>query len=128
MTDTRNLMHSPSYGNLQAVAKTDDFRFIETYHIILSFKIGKNISSYITTLFVVLRIGSDLNTYDLFPVRLIVFYVRFEILTVMVVKSPIFWDITLYSQLKDNQRFGRTCRVHLQGRKMCQARHQHEVV
>jgi hypothetical protein len=36
-------------------------------------------------------------------------------------KSPIFWDITPCSPLKMNQRFGRTSRLHLQGRRTSQA-------
>jgi hypothetical protein len=32
-----------------------------------------------------------------------------EVLTAVVMKSPIFWDITPFSPLKVNQRFGGTC-------------------
>jgi hypothetical protein len=32
----------------------------------------------------------------------------------MVTKCSVFWNITLYSALKVNQRFGRTCRLSLQ--------------
>jgi hypothetical protein len=42
-------------------------------------------------------------------------YVGFEVLTVVVMKSYIFWDITPCSLLKVNQCFGGTCRVHVQG-------------
>jgi hypothetical protein len=35
-------------------------------------------------------------------------YVGFEILTEVVMKSTIFWDITLCSTLKKNRRFGGT--------------------
>jgi hypothetical protein len=52
--------------------------------------------------------------------------VGFEVLTPMVMKSSIFFDITPCSQLKVNRRFGRTCRPHLQGRRMSQARIQPE--
>jgi hypothetical protein len=48
---------------------------------------------------------------------------RFEILTAMVVKISIFWDITLCSPLKVNLRFGGICRLHLQGRRISKARH-----
>jgi hypothetical protein len=37
-----------------------------------------------------------------------------------------FWDITPCSPLKFNRRFGRTCRLHLQGRKISQARNQRD--
>jgi hypothetical protein len=48
------------------------------------------------------------------------------ILTTVVIKSSIVWDITLCSPLKVNWCFGGTCRFHLQG-KINQARHQHDV-
>jgi hypothetical protein len=41
--------------------------------------------------------------------------VRYEVLTAVIMKSSIFWDITLYSSLKFNRRFGGTCRLHLLG-------------
>jgi hypothetical protein len=41
-------------------------------------------------------------------------------------KVPRFWDITPCSPLKVNQRFGGTCRLHLQGRKIRQSKKQHE--
>jgi hypothetical protein len=41
-------------------------------------------------------------------------------------KSAIFWDITPCSLLKVNRRFGRTCRNHLQGRRISRARNQSE--
>jgi hypothetical protein len=39
-------------------------------------------------------------------------FVGFEVM-----KSTILWDITQYSQLSVNRRFGGTYRLHLQGRK-----------
>jgi hypothetical protein len=50
----------------------------------------------------------------------------FESLTTLVTKSSVFWDITPCSPLKINRRFGRTCHLHLQGRRISQARNQHE--
>jgi hypothetical protein len=44
-------------------------------------------------------------------------HVRFEVLTTVVMKSTIFWDITPCSLLSVNRRFGRTYRLYLQGRK-----------
>jgi hypothetical protein len=38
-----------------------------------------------------------------------------EVLTAVVMRSSIFWDITLCSKLKINWCFGGTCRLHLQG-------------
>jgi hypothetical protein len=44
--------------------------------------------------------------------------VGFEVLTAMVMKSSIFWDIPPWSTLKVNRRFGGTSRLHLQGRRI----------
>jgi hypothetical protein len=41
--------------------------------------------------------------------------VGFEVLTAVVMKSPIFWDIMPCSLLKVNQYFRGTCYLHLQG-------------
>jgi hypothetical protein len=43
--------------------------------------------------------------------RIKFFLVRFEVITAVVMKSTIFWDITPYSPLKVNRRFGGTCRL-----------------
>jgi hypothetical protein len=48
--------------------------------------------------------------------------VGFEVFTAVVRKSCIFWYITSCSPLKVNWRFGGTCRHHLQGRTVSQAR------
>jgi hypothetical protein len=53
-------------------------------------------------------------------------YAGFEVLTAVVMKSSIFWDITMCSPLKVNRRFGRICRLHLEGRRIGQTRNQHE--
>jgi hypothetical protein len=50
----------------------------------------------------------------------------FELLTAVVMKSTIFWDITPCSPLSVNRRFGGTYRIHLQGRIICRARNQRE--
>jgi hypothetical protein len=44
-------------------------------------------------------------------------YVGCEVLTSVVVKSTLFWDITPWSPLSVNRRFGETYRLHIQGRK-----------
>jgi hypothetical protein len=41
-------------------------------------------------------------------------------------ESSLFWDITPCSPLKVNWPFGETCRLHLQGRRISQARNQLE--
>jgi hypothetical protein len=43
-------------------------------------------------------------------------YTGFEVLTTVVIKSTVFWDITPFSLLKVNRRFRVTCLLHLQGR------------
>jgi hypothetical protein len=45
-----------------------------------------------------------------------VYIVGFEVLTAVVMKSFIFWDVTPCSLLKVDRRFGGTFRFHLQGR------------
>jgi hypothetical protein len=49
-----------------------------------------------------------------------------EVLTTVVIKSTIFWDITPCSPFKVNQRLGGTYRLHLQGRRRSRARNQRE--
>jgi hypothetical protein len=44
-----------------------------------------------------------------------ILYVGFEVLTAVVIKSYIFWDMTLCSPLKVNLHFGVACHLHLQG-------------
>jgi hypothetical protein len=44
-------------------------------------------------------------------------YVGFEVLTAVVMKSTIFWDITRCTPLSVNRRFGGTYRLRLQGRR-----------
>jgi hypothetical protein len=46
--------------------------------------------------------------------------VGFEILTAVVMKSTIFWDITPCSLLQVNRRSGGTYSLHFQGRKISQ--------
>jgi hypothetical protein len=47
--------------------------------------------------------------------------VGFGVLTTMVMKSTIFWDITPCSPLKVNRRFGGKCYLYRQGRRIIQA-------
>jgi hypothetical protein len=54
--------------------------------------------------------------------------VGFEVLTTVVMKSSVFWDITLCSLLKVNHCFRQTCHLHLQGWRISQARNQREVL
>jgi hypothetical protein len=56
----------------------------------------------------------------------IIDYFRIEVLTAVVMKSTVFWGITLCNPLKANRRFGGTCRLHIQGRRISQARNQRD--
>jgi hypothetical protein len=58
------------------------------------------------------------------PVIRTVSSVGFEFLTAVVMKSSVIWDITPCSPSKGNRYCGGTCRLHLQGRRMCRARNQ----
>jgi hypothetical protein len=55
-----------------------------------------------------------------------ILYVGSEVLTAVVMKSAIFWDITPCSPLKVSRRFGRTYRLHFQGQRISRARNQRE--
>jgi hypothetical protein len=46
----------------------------------------------------------------------------YEVLTAVIMDSTIFWDITPFSSMNVNRSFGGTCRLHLEGRKINQAR------
>jgi hypothetical protein len=50
------------------------------------------------------------------------YFVENEVLTGIVMKSSVFWDITPYILLKVKRRFGGTCRLHLQGWRVSQTR------
>jgi hypothetical protein len=54
------------------------------------------------------------------------YYLGFEVLTAVVMKSTIFWDITACSPLKANRRYGGIYCLHLQGLKIIRARNQRE--
>jgi hypothetical protein len=56
----------------------------------------------------------------------ILFNVGFEVLTAVVMKSTIFWDLLLCSPLSVNRRFGGTYCLHLQSLRVSQTRKQHE--
>jgi hypothetical protein len=50
--------------------------------------------------------------------------VGFEVLTAVIKKSTVFWDITPCSQWKVKGRFGGTYRLHLQDQRISRARNQ----
>jgi hypothetical protein len=52
--------------------------------------------------------------------------VGFKVLTPVVMMNTIFWDITPCSPLKVNRCSGGICDLHLQGKRINQARNQHE--
>jgi hypothetical protein len=57
------------------------------------------------------------NRNPSFRSRLVTKNMFIEVLTAVVMKSTIFWDITPCSPLSVNRRFGGTYRLHLHGRK-----------
>jgi hypothetical protein len=54
--------------------------------------------------------------------------VGFEVLTAVFMKSSTFWDVTPCSLLKVNWCFGRICCLHLQGRKISEAKNQQSLL
>jgi hypothetical protein len=50
----------------------------------------------------------------------------FEVLTAVIMKKSVCWDITSYIPLKVKRRFGGTYRIHFQGRRMSQAKNEPE--
>jgi hypothetical protein len=55
------------------------------------------------------------------------FYVQFdEVLTAVVVKGFIFWEITPCGRVRDNRHFGGACHFHLQGWRISQARNRRD--
>jgi hypothetical protein len=52
--------------------------------------------------------------------------VIFEVLTAVIMKSSIFWDITPRGPMKVNRIFGGTCHLNLEDRRISQARNQRE--
>jgi hypothetical protein len=67
-------------------------------------------------------IGSNVTASDThgYNDKLCFSCVGLEFLTPVVIKSSVFWDMTPCSPLKTNRRFGGTCRLHLQGRRIQQ--------
>jgi hypothetical protein len=53
-------------------------------------------------------------------------FVEFEVLTAVVMKSTIFWDITPCSPLRVNRRFGGTYCLRFQGGRISRERNQRE--
>jgi hypothetical protein len=53
-------------------------------------------------------------------------HVRLEVLTAVVMKASVIWDISPYSPLKIKWHFSQTCHLHLQGWRVSQARNKHE--
>jgi hypothetical protein len=54
--------------------------------------------------------------------------VRFEMITTVLMKGSILWDITPCSLLKVNQCFRGTCCLHFQGQRISQVKNQCEAV
>jgi hypothetical protein len=61
-----------------------------------------------------LRLLFNIQRLENFTALIYMYSVRYEVLTAVVMKSSVFWDITRCSPLKVNVRFGGTCHLHLQ--------------
>jgi hypothetical protein len=53
-------------------------------------------------------------------------HIGFEALTTVIMKRSLCWNITPFHLLRFKWRYGEKCRLHLQGRRMSQAKNQHE--
>jgi hypothetical protein len=61
----------------------------------------------------------QVDKYVVFEVlKMVTMMAGFEVLTAVVMKSTIFWDIMRYSPLRANTCFRGTYRLHLQDRKI----------
>jgi hypothetical protein len=67
-----------------------------------------------STLILIRKYIRQIFIYTEFTIELLR-YVGFEVLTAVVMKCSIFWDVTLSSPLKLKGCFGGTCHLHLQG-------------
>jgi hypothetical protein len=56
------------------------------------------------------------------------YYIGLEVLTAVLMKSSIFWDLIPYSPLKVNRNFGGPICLPLQGQRICHARNNLEEV
>jgi hypothetical protein len=56
------------------------------------------------------------------PAKFCRYCVGSEVITAVLIKTSVFWNITPQSQLKVNRRFGIICSYHLQGRRVIQAK------
>jgi hypothetical protein len=67
------------------------------------------------------------NNSSLIFIRVIrVYYAVFEVLRTVVMKSAVCWDTAMCCPLRVNQRLEGTFRLHLQSRRISEARHQRE--
>jgi hypothetical protein len=106
-----------------------DIRYIALHEPPLRLVTAKSYHPILKNIYIKYRVqASPLNKYfswKWWPIH----YSGFEILTPVVMKRSAYWDITPCSPLKVIRRLRNmvgTCRLHLQGRRIRQARNQHE--
>jgi hypothetical protein len=68
----------------------------------------------------------QIRVYYTWKIKLFFACVGFEVLIAVIMKNTVLWDITPCSPLKVNWRFGGTCHLHLQGRRITRARNQRD--
>jgi hypothetical protein len=64
------------------------------------------------------RVGPKRNIYKILENKMLINIAGFEVLTAVIIKSSIFWDITPYSPLKVNRCFGGICHLYFQGQRI----------
>jgi hypothetical protein len=69
-----------------------------------------------------------INTSEAFVLKQNFSWCRFEILTAVVTKNSLFWDITPCSPLKLKQYFGEIYHIHLQGRRIISEKNKREIM
>jgi hypothetical protein len=98
--------------------------------VIFFFSVSSFLSSFY--FFLVVLLPLDIYYFVVFPIPCVVYFTSlsyltgFEVLIAAITKNSIFWGKTPCSPLKVNRRFGGTCLLHLQGRRINRGRKQLE--
>jgi hypothetical protein len=101
----------------QVVKECAELNWLSTSH-------NNSFTSYLFYTFIAGNLYTDFKS--IFVVHLMTqpVTVGFQVLTAVVMKIYIFWNITSRIPVKVNPRFGGTCRLHRKGRRVSQARNQ----
>jgi hypothetical protein len=85
------------------------------YHFVLARNLRMRTSLRDSTMKTATKIFLHKISNDIIFMQNPIKFVRSEALTTVIMNNSIFWDITLFNQLKVNRRFGGRCRIYLQG-------------